>query len=70
MLRREARSRSDGRAGARTRRLRVRELLVREGDEGIGMLVSESHPLTPVYQRIVQSITTPSFSRIIVFGEA
>lgn len=28
----------------------------------IGMLVSESHPLTPVFRRIVQSITPPSLS--------
>lgn len=36
----------------------------------IGMLVSESHPLTPVFRRIVQSITPPSLSRIIISGEA
>jgi len=28
----------------------------------IGMLVSESHPLTPVFRRIVQSIMPPSLS--------
>lgn len=28
----------------------------------VGMLVSESHPLTPVSRRIVQSITPPSLS--------
>jgi len=33
----------------------------RKGRE-IGMLVSESHPLTPVFRRIVQSIMPPSLS--------
>ena len=33
-----------------------------EGRRGIGMLVSESHPLTPVSRRIIQSITPPSFA--------
>lgn len=42
----------------------------REKGREIGMLVSESHPLTPVFRRIVQSITPPSLSRIIISGEA
>ena len=47
------RNQCNGRGGREKEEERGRE---------VGMLVSESHPLTPVSRRIVQSITPPSLS--------
>lgn len=52
------------RSGEKVERERDEEEKGRE----IGMLVSESHPLTPVFRRIVQSITPPSLSHHHLWG--